>query len=211
VKQIVGMRIPSDECREDDHQIRGHSEASFQLSMDRVTRMMSAIFKMPSLFITSENTTEPRIASACGLVEELDGLQEVESQAIQAILCKQLFSFHDSSDVHNDSIVTVVLDQKVINLPSGVIYYAGTALVNCCGNKVGVLAVISRHPLELAQKDNILLQEFAELIRTQLEYRAEIELRESELLFKKSEERYKTLVEHSPVMIHVHDKKNCYT
>jgi diguanylate cyclase (GGDEF)-like protein/PAS domain S-box-containing protein len=202
VEQIFGLGSQRDTRGNQENRVLGHPEISLQLTLDRVTRMVSILFDMPCLFLTTEVVMEPKLISAYGIREDLRESEE------QIAFCEQLVSYHDSIVTHNFSLQSGVCGVQSIYFPAGIGFYAGTSIINSQGKRVGILAVLGTQASDFTDKDRKIMQEFGELVLTQLELNADIELRQQTMHFLvESQECYKTLVEHSPEMIDVHDNK----
>lgn len=171
-------------------------------SFDRITEMVATIFKMPVVLISLITDDRQWFKSCVGLSGALLASRGTEREASfcqYVIAHKELLvvpdTLHDDRFVHN----------RLVEGDPHIRFYAGAPLRTRKSNILGTLCVIDFQPRTLEPSDLNLLQQFADIVIDEIEYRDEIMLRRSaENQLRSSEERYKNLVELSPDLILVY-------
>ncbi|GGG20640.1 sensor domain-containing diguanylate cyclase [Paenibacillus abyssi] len=168
-------------------------------SFDRITEMVSKIFRMPVVLISLITSDRQWFKSCIGLSGQL--LSERGSER-EASFCQYVIAHKEALIVHDTRLDERFSHNRLVVHEPHIRFYAGAPLRTNTSNILGTLCVIDSEPRVFEQSDMDLLQQFADIVMDEIEYREEIiqrRLAEEQLRF--SEERYKNLVELSPDLI----------
>jgi diguanylate cyclase (GGDEF)-like protein/PAS domain S-box-containing protein len=168
-------------------------------SFDRVSKMVCDIFDMPIVLISLVSSNQQWFKSCIGLPEDFFMDRGIERQSA---FCQYVVAHKEPLIVYDAKLDERFKHNRLVARVDGIRFYAGVPLVTRKGNVLGTLCVIDSKPRQIEKSQMKLLQQFSELVITEIELRQEIDLRSKiQKSLIDSEERYKTLVELSPDMI----------
>ncbi len=170
---------------------------------DRLTRLAAVICSAPTALITFVGQDREHFKSSRGLPERLGSIREISlthSICQYAVAARQPLVVPDTKrhPVFRTSLAVTEL---------GVAAYAGAPLITSEGHCLGTITVIDWKPREWTDGQVAMLQDLAATAVTELELRRELADRSRiERALRESEERFRSLIEHTSDIITVVDE-----
>ena len=177
---------------------------------DRLTRVAAAICSAPTAMITFVGEDCEHFKSALGLPESLASLRQLSlsySICQYAVASRQPLVVSDAR--HHPTLHT---NPAVTEL--GVAAYAGAPLITSDGHCLGTISVLDWSPREWTDEQVTMLQDLAATAVTELELRRELAersriegvLTKAQRELRRSEEHFRSLIEHTSDIITIVDE-----
>ncbi len=170
---------------------------------DRLTRIAAAICSVPTALITFVGERSEFFKSSLGLPSPLASLRELP---LTHSICRHAIGGHEPlvvSDTRRDPVLRTNL--AVTEL--GVAAYAGAPLISSEGHCLGTISVLDWKPHDWNDEQVAMLVDLAATAVTELELRRELADRARiESALRESEDRFRSLIEHTSDIIAVVDE-----
>lgn len=140
-------------------------------SLDRMTRLVSSIFKTPIALISFVTSKEQWFKSCVGLPLDLADARGTEREASfcqYAVAEKQMIIVENALDDER------FVNNRLVTRENGIRFYAGAPLKTSKNNILGTLCIMDTEPREFNKEQAAMLQEFANIVIHELETRAKI-------------------------------------
>ncbi len=128
---------------------------------DRITRLLSRVFRVPMAFVSLVDSDRQWFKSSCGL----NVLQTPRAVSFcgHAILSDEMMVVNDALEDERFRDNPIVLGEP------GIRFYAGEPLVGPGGHRIGSLCIADRVPRQLDEDQRQALREVARLVERELE------------------------------------------